>query len=62
MINDRSLTLYFANDQLRIAEDKEDLGYMLSKLKETYEEVWLQVNLEDSWVGYLIANIVVTIL
>lgn len=48
MKNDNFLTLYFANDLLVITDDEEDLEYMIRKLKETYNEVGLQVNVEKS--------------
>jgi hypothetical protein len=31
-------TLYFANDQILIAEDKDDLSYMVTKLLQAYEQ------------------------
>jgi len=43
--NDRTLyTLYFADDQVVIAQDKEDLEYMTRKLLKEYEEWKLLVN------------------
>ena len=41
-------TLLFADDQVVIAEDEEDLEYMLRKLIEEYEEWGLEVNSEKT--------------
>ena len=37
-------TLQFANDQVVLSGDKEDLEYMTHKLKETYEKWGLDMN------------------
>jgi len=37
-------TLQFADDQLVLAGDKEDLEFMTRKLKETYEKWGLNMN------------------
>ena len=41
-------TLQFADDQVVLAEDKEDLEYMTRKLKETYEKWGLNINLNKT--------------
>lgn len=41
-------TLYFADDQLVIAEDKEDLEYMVRKLNEAYSAAGLTININKS--------------
>ena len=41
-------TLQFADDQVVLAGDKEDLEYMKRKLKETYEKWGLDMNLNKS--------------
>ena len=38
-------TLQFADDQVILADDKEELEYMTHKLKETYEKLGLDLNL-----------------
>lgn len=43
-----SVTVQFADDQVIIAGDKEDLQYMTRKLKETYEYWGLEMNLEKT--------------
>ncbi|XP_054257537.1 uncharacterized protein LOC128982603 [Macrosteles quadrilineatus] len=40
----RLFTLYFADDQVVLAEDREDLSYMVRKLKEEYELNGLVLN------------------
>lgn len=48
-LNDTNIyTLQFADDQVIIAGDKEDLQYMTRKLKETYEYWGLEMNLEKT--------------
>jgi len=41
-------TLQFADDQVVLAGDKEDLEYMMHKLKETYEKWSLDMNLNKT--------------
>jgi len=41
-------TLHFADDQVVLAGDKEDLEYMTSKLEETYEKWGLDMNLNKT--------------
>lgn len=41
-------TLQFADDQAVLASDKEDLEYMARKLKETYEEWGLSMNIQKT--------------
>ena len=41
-------TLQFADDQLVLAGDKEDLEYMARKLRETYEKWGLDMNLNKT--------------
>jgi len=41
-------TLQFADDQVDLAGDKEDLEYMTRKLKETYEKWGLDMNLNKT--------------
>jgi hypothetical protein len=41
-------TLQFADDQVVLAGDKEDLEYMTHKLKETYEKWGLDTNLNKT--------------
>ena len=41
-------TLQFADDQVVLVGDKEDLEYMTSKLKETYEKWGLDMNLNKT--------------
>jgi len=41
-------TLQFADDQVVLVGDKEDLEYMTSKLKETYEKWGLDLNLNKT--------------
>lgn len=38
-------TLYFADDQIVIAEDEDELAYMVRKLKEEYELAGLTLNM-----------------
>ena len=40
-------TLQFADDEVVLAGDKEDLEYMSSKLKEIYEKWGLEINLNN---------------
>ncbi|XP_044749678.1 uncharacterized protein LOC123310275 [Coccinella septempunctata] len=48
-LNDTNIyTLQFADDQIIVARDKEDLEYMTRKLKETYEYWGLEMNLEKT--------------
>ena len=42
------LTLFFADDQVVIAQDQEDTECMLRKLKEEYEKWGLEINFENS--------------
>jgi len=41
-------TFQFADDQVVLAGDKEDLEYMMRKLKETYEKWGLDMNLNKT--------------
>jgi hypothetical protein len=41
-------TLYFADGQIVIAEDKGDLSYMVRKLQEAYEQRVLTINIKNS--------------
>jgi len=41
-------TLQFADDQVVLAGDKDDLWYMTRKLKETYEKWGLDMNLNKT--------------
>jgi hypothetical protein len=41
-------TLQFADDQIVLAGDKEDLQYMACKLKETYDKWGLDMNLNKT--------------
>jgi hypothetical protein len=41
-------TLHVADDQLIIAEDEDDLGYVVRKLKMYYEHMGLKVNMEKA--------------
>ena len=41
-------TLRFADDQVVLAGDKEDLEYMTDKFKETYEKWGLDMNLNKT--------------
>jgi len=41
-------TLQFADDQVVLVGDKEDLEYMTSELKETYEKWGLDLNLNKT--------------
>ncbi|XP_030752249.1 uncharacterized protein LOC115879488 [Sitophilus oryzae] len=43
--DDTLFTLFFADDQIVISEDEEDLSYMIRKLQEEYEAAGLQMNL-----------------
>lgn len=48
-LNDTCIyTLQFADDQVVLAEDKEDLEYMTRKLKEEYEKWGLTMNLQKT--------------
>jgi hypothetical protein len=40
-------SLYFADDQVVIAEDKDNLGYMIRKLKMYCEQMGLKVNIDE---------------
>lgn len=52
-IDDNNLyNLYFACDQLVIAQEQDELNYMIRKLKENYQEAGLTMNTNKS--GYLI--------
>lgn len=42
---DTLFTLFFTDDQIIMAEDEEDLGYMVRKLKEEYENAGLKINM-----------------
>lgn len=46
-------TLQFADDQVIITQDKEDLEYMTRKIKEEYEKWWLIVSINISKIKYL---------
>jgi len=46
-------TLQFADDQVVLAGDKEDLEYMTRKLKETYEKWGLDMNLNETKYLYI---------
>jgi len=46
-------TLQFADDQVVLAGDKEDLEYMTRKLKETYEKCGLDLNLNKTKYLYI---------
>lgn len=41
--DDNLYTLHFANDQVIIAEDGQDLSYMISKLNEKYSLAGLKI-------------------
>jgi len=41
-------TLQFADDQVVLARDKDDLQYMTRQLKETYEKWGLDLNLNKT--------------
>jgi hypothetical protein len=41
-------SLYFADDQVVVAKDKDNLGHTVRKLKTYYEQVGLKVNMEKS--------------
>ena len=41
-------TLIFADDQILLAEDRDDLSYMARKLEETCEKTGLKINMEKS--------------
>ncbi|KAG8333849.1 hypothetical protein J6590_102119 [Homalodisca vitripennis] len=45
---DQIFTLLFADDQVVVAEDEEDLEYMLRKLTEEYEGWGLEVNMDKT--------------
>ncbi|XP_072378004.1 uncharacterized protein [Diabrotica undecimpunctata] len=48
-IGDETLyTLHYADDQVVIAQDKEDLEYMARKLMEEYKKCSLEVNLQKT--------------
>lgn len=38
------IILYFADDQVVVAEDKEDLSYIIRKLQEKYKRAGLTIN------------------
>lgn len=46
-------TLQFADDQVIITQDKEDLEYMTRKIKEEYKRWWLIVSINISKIKYL---------
>lgn len=46
--NDTLFTLYFADNQVVIAEDEMDLSYIVRKLKEQYKEAGLNINMKKS--------------
>lgn len=46
--NEHLYTLCFADDQVVMAQDEEDLSYMLRKLNEEYEKVGLEINLKKT--------------
>lgn len=46
--NEHLYTLSFADDQVVIAQDEEDLSYMVRKLKEEYSKVGLQINFDKT--------------
>lgn len=49
LINDRCLhSLLFADDQVILASDREDMEFMLRKLKEEYEKWGLKINLKKT--------------
>ena len=41
---DKLFALYFADDQVVIAEDQDDLSYMVRKLSEAYQQAGLTIN------------------
>ena len=45
---DMLFTLYFADDQAVIAEDQDDLSYMVKKLDKYYQQAGLTINMEKS--------------
>ena len=47
--NDSIYTLLFADDQVVISQDYEDMEYMLRKLLEEYEKWDLKVNLDKTF-------------
>lgn len=48
-INNRTIyTLQFADDQVLIAQEKEDLEYMTRKLREEYEKAGLYINIDKT--------------
>ena len=50
-------TLCFADDQVVIAQDEEDLSYMMRKLKEEYEDAGLEINLDKTEFLQTISNV-----
>lgn len=46
--DEKLFSLYFADDQMVIAEDQDDLNYMIRKLQEEYEAAGLTINMEKS--------------
>lgn len=52
--NDSLFTLYFADDQIVVAEDKDDLAYMVRKLKKKYELTGFTLNMSKC--EYLIVD------
>ena len=48
-------TLFFADDQILLAEDRDDLSYMARKLEETFEKSGLKINMKKS--EYLAAGV-----
>lgn len=48
-MNDKNIyTLQFTDDQLLTVQGKEDLEYMIWKIKEEYEKAWLTMNLSKT--------------
>ena len=48
-------TLFFADDQILLAEDRDDLSYMARKLEEVFENSGLKLNMKKS--EYLAAEV-----
>ena len=46
--NTHVYSLNFADDQVLIAQDHDDMGFMARKLKEEYEKWGLTMNLEET--------------
>ena len=47
-IRDSLYTLCFADDQVVIAQDEEDLSYMVRKLNEEYTKMGLEINIKKT--------------